>query len=170
MAKPAPSASPFGAATTRAIVAGIGCRRGAAAAEIIALIEAAFAAAGQSPSLLIALASLDRKSVEPGLLAAAAYFGVPLKTFSAGALTASCASVSTKIQALVGASSVAEAAALRAGTLLTPKLKSAHATCALAATGPDFDLASFGQTAPGNTPASTASMAASRSLTSNAGP
>jgi cobalamin biosynthesis protein CbiG len=170
MAKSAPSASPFDAAAKRSIVAGIGCRRGVAGTEIVALVEAAFAAAGQSASLLIAIASLDRKAAEPGLLAAVAYFGVPLRTFDVGALTAPGASVSNKIHALVGTSSVAEAAALRAGPLLTPKLKSAHATCALAFTGPDFDLARFGQGVPGNAPASTATIAASRSLTSNAGP
>lgn len=170
MAKPAPSASPFDAAAKRSFVAGIGCRRGVAAAEIIALVEDAFAAANQSASALVAIASLDRKAGEPGLLAAAAYFGVPIKTFTATELTASGASVSSKIEALVGASSVAEAAALRAGTLVMPKLKSARATCALALAGPGFDLASFGQSVPGITPASTASIAASRSLTSNAGP
>ncbi|MDB5528816.1 MAG: cobalt-precorrin hydrolase [Devosia sp.] len=170
MAKPAPSASGFDAATTPPIVVGIGCRRGVAVDEIIALVEDAFATANQSVSLLVAIASLDRKAAEPGLVAAAAYFRIPLRTFTAIELAVSEASVSTKIQTLVGTPSVAEAAALRAGSLLTPKLKSAHATCALALTGPDFDLASFGQAAPGNTPASTASMAASRSLTSNAGP
>ena len=170
MAKPAPSASGFDASVVPLIVAGIGCRRGVTSAEIIALVEHAFGAANQSPSLLVALASLDRKAAEPGLLAAAAYFGVPLKTFSASELAVSEASASAKIQALVGISSVAEAAALRAGTLLAPKLKSAHATCALALAGPHFNLASFGQAAPGDMPASTASMAASRSLTSNAGP
>jgi cobalt-precorrin 5A hydrolase/precorrin-3B C17-methyltransferase len=170
MAKPAPSVSGFDAAATPSIVAGIGCRRGVASAEIIGLVEHAFAAVGQSPSLLAAIASLDRKADEPGLLAAAAYFGVPLRTFIAGELSVSETGVSPKVQALVGTSSVAEAAALRAGTLLAPKLKSAHATCALALAGPHFDLASFGQAAPGNMPASTASIAASRSLTSNAGP
>ena len=170
MAKPAPSASGFDAAAKPSVVAGIGCRRGVAAAEIITLVEDAFAAASQSVSLLVTIASLDRKAVEPGLLAAAAYFGVPLRTFTASELAVSDASVSPKVQTLVGTSSVAEAAALRAGALLTPKLKSAHATCALAVTGPHFDLASFGQPIAGNTPASTASIAASRSLTSNAGP
>ena len=170
MAKPAPSVPGFGTAATPSIVAGIGCRGGVASAEIIALIERAFAAANQSASVLVALASLDRKAAEPGLLAAAAYFGVPLRTFIASELAVSEARVSPQVQALVGTSSVAEAAALRAGSLLTSKLKSAHATCALALAGPHFDLASFGQAAPGNAPVSTASMAASRSLTSNAGP
>ncbi|MET3900530.1 cobalamin biosynthesis protein CbiG [Devosia sp. UYZn731] len=170
MAKPAPSASPFDVAANHSIVAGIGCRRGVTAAEIITLVEHALATANRSPSTLIAIASLDRKAAEPGLLAAAAYFGIPLRTFNAAQLTASGIVASSKIHALVGTSSVAEAAACRAGALISSKLKSASATCALSATGPDFDLSSFGQAGPGNAPASTASIAASRSLTSIAGP
>lgn len=169
MAKSAPSASGFDAATL-SIVAGVGCRRGVVAAEIITLVEDALAAASQSASSLVAIASLDRKADEPGLLAAAAHFGVPFRTFSAAELTASGAPASAKIQTLIGTSSVAEAAALGAGSLLAPKLKSAMATCALAVTGSHFDLASFGQAVPDTTAASTASIAASRSLTSNAGP
>jgi cobalamin biosynthesis protein CbiG len=170
MAKPDPSASGFDAAPMRAIIAGIGCRRGVAAAEIIALIESACAAAGQTSSMLVAIASLDRKGDERGLLEAATCLGVPLRTFSAAELEEAGASGSSRVEALVGTSSVAEAAALRAGALLAPKLKSAHATCALAMAGADFDLAGFGQAVGGSAPASTASMAASRSLTSNAGP
>ncbi len=166
MAKPAPSASVLDVPAVTSIVAGIGCRRGADAAEIIALLEHALAAANCSASTLAALASLDRKADEPGLLAAAAYFGVPLRTFATSELSAPEATVSAKVHALVGTSSVAEAAARRAGPLIAPKLKSARVTCALAATGPDFDLDTFGQAAP----ASTASIAASRSPTSNAGP
>jgi cobalt-precorrin 5A hydrolase/precorrin-3B C17-methyltransferase len=170
MAKPVPPAPVIDAPAVPSIVAGIGCRRGADADEIIALLEHALAAADCSASALVALASLDRKADEPGLLAAAAYFCVPLRTFAPGELNTTGTMVSATVRALVGTSSVAEAAARRAGPLIAPRLKSARVTCALAATGPDFRLGAFGQAVPGMAPASTASIAASRSLTSNAGP
>jgi len=163
------SSSRRDAADKPMIVAGIGCRHGTDAAEIIALIEKALATTGRTAAALLALASLDRKAGEPGLLAAAAYFGIPFRTFSADELAGSAAG-SARVYALVGTSSVAEAAAARAGRLILSKLKSSRVTCALAMTEGDFELANFGQGFAANVPASTASIAASRSLTSNAGP
>jgi cobalamin biosynthesis protein CbiG len=145
------------------IVAGIGCRRGTTAEEIVGLIQAALDIAGFQPSALLAIATLDRKATEPGLLAAAGQFGIPVRTFAAAQLAHAPAPAAPAIEALIGVHSVAEAAAGRAGPLILAKQKSAHATCALAIIGPGFDLASFGQF-------STAATAASRSLTSSAGP
>ena len=169
MAKPVRSASSFDAAASPSIVAGIGCRRGADAAEIIALVEGALLAAGRPSSALVALASLDRKADEPGLVAAAMYFGVRVRTFTADELVNAVAG-SPVVHALVATPSVAEAAAIKAGPLILRKIKSAHVTCALAATDANFDPSRFGQAVPGTAPASTATIAASRSLTSNAGP
>lgn len=168
MAKPAPPASLRDAPDPVPIIAGIGCRRGASADEIMALLEAALAAAGSSAQSLLAIATLDRKADEPGLLEAAAAFGVPLRSFAAEALASG--DTPSKIRTLVGVPSVAEAVAKKAGPLLLPKQKSASVTCALAACAPDFDLETFGQAVAGGASASTASIAASRSLTSNAGP
>ena len=170
MAKSAPLGSGLEVPQSPAIVAGVGCRRGTGADEIVALVEAALAAAGASPQALVAIGTLDRKAAEPGLLAAAARLGVPLRTFSADQLAASGDQASSKIQALVGVLSVAEATALRAGPLLLSKLKSARATCALSVARPDFDLALFGQAMLGGAPVSMATIASSRLLTSSAGP
>ncbi|MEO8686245.1 MAG: cobalamin biosynthesis protein, partial [Devosia sp.] len=63
------------------IVAGIGCRRGTSAEEIVGLIHAALDIAGFQTSALLAIATLDRKATEPGLLAAAGQFGIPVRTF-----------------------------------------------------------------------------------------
>lgn len=169
MIRPTPSAPAGDAAQAAVIIAGIGCRRGAGAAEIIALLTNSLIAAGMSADALAAIATLDRKADEPGLLATAAYFGVPLKTFAASRLALGEPHAATKIHALVGTHSVAEAAAGLAGALLLPKQKSAHATCALALADADFELARFGQDV-GKAPLATASIAASRLLTSNAGP
>ena len=145
------------------IVAGIGCRRDTSAEEIVGLIQAALDSVGLDVTALRAIATLDRKATEPGLLAAAARLGIPVRTFAAAQLAVAPTAAAPHIEALVGVHSVAEAAAQLAGHLILAKRKSAHATCALAAVGAGFDLASFGQL-------STAATAASRSLTSNAGP
>jgi cobalamin biosynthesis protein CbiG len=145
------------------IVAGIGCRRGTSAAEIVGLVEAALDTAGLQASDLLAIATLDRKAAEPGLLTAAGQFGIPVRIFAAAQLAVVPTPTAPAVEALVGVHSIAEAAAQLAGRIILAKQKSTHATCALAAVGPEFDLASFGQP-------STAATAASRSLTSNAGP
>ena len=150
------------------IVAGIGCRRGTNAAEIIGLIKAALDTAGLQPSALLAIATLDRKAAEPGLLAAAARLGIPVRTFGAAQLAVASTGAAPHVEALVGVHSVAEAAAQLAGRLILAKRKSPHATCALAAVGAVFDLASFGQGVVVSP--SIAATAASRSLTSSAGP
>lgn len=155
---------------TRRIVAGIGCRRGVDGAEIIALICASLAHGKLDATCIVALASVARKADEPGLVAAAAHFGVPLKTFSAAQLALAQAPASAKTLSFVGTPNVAEAAACQAGALIVPKQKSAHATCALAAISPHLDLAGFGQMSRDTAPLSSADMAASTLLTSNAGP
>ena len=60
------------------IVAGIGCRRGAAAAAIEQSIEAALSECGLERSKLRALATAAEKSDEPGLREAAARLSLPL--------------------------------------------------------------------------------------------
>jgi cobalamin biosynthesis protein CbiG len=83
---------------------------------------------------LVALATVDRRAEEPCMLAAAAHFGVPLRTFAADELAAVDVPTPSDVVARhVGTPSVAEAAALLSGTrLLVPKTRSEHATCAVA--------------------------------------
>lgn len=121
------------------LIAGIGLRPGTQAQEITECLEQALAAAGLSESAVRRIATLQARVGEPGLEAVAlrlgcAITGIPdeaLKGFEAG-----CATRSTRISALYGVGSVAEAAALAAagpgGRLILPRIATARVTCALA--------------------------------------
>nr|WP_202555803.1 precorrin-3B C(17)-methyltransferase [Streptomyces sp. SID4950] len=119
------------------LVVGVGASRGAPADEVLALIRDALAEAGLSARSVAELATVDAKSREPGLLAAAERLGVPLVTHPAGELArVEVPNPSAAPLAAVGTPSVAEAAALLGGgELLVPKRKSAAspamATCAV---------------------------------------
>jgi cobalt-precorrin 5A hydrolase len=123
------------------IVAGVGCRRGAAAPEIEAAILTALVRAGVARADLTAIATGNTKKSEPGIAAAAAKLGVTLTVVSDDELKAAGERVATRsdrVLALTGAPSLAEAAALAAAgpsaRLLSSRLVVGPATCALAAT------------------------------------
>jgi cobalamin biosynthesis protein CbiG len=125
------------------IVAGIGCRRGAGAADIEAAIRAALARAGIAPDALDAIATIEKKQDESGIAAAAAKLGLDVVVISEAELTTAnerIATRSNRVLALTGVPSVAEAAALAAAgpsaRLLSPRLALGGATCALAASEP----------------------------------
>ena len=115
------------------LVAGIGCRRGAAPEAILAAVALALRQAGREDVTL--LATIAAKRDEPGIAAAAAALAVPLEIVEDAAaqptLTESAAS-----RAATGLGSVAEAAALAAAgpgaRLLAPRIATGGATCALA--------------------------------------
>jgi len=111
------------------LVAGVGCSLGCPPGELLDLIAATL-----PEGELVALATVDRRASEPAMLAAAAHFGVPLRTHPAHALAAVAVPTPSAVVARhVGTPSVAEAAALLSGTrLLVPKTRSEHATCAVA--------------------------------------
>ncbi|MFF7647615.1 precorrin-3B C(17)-methyltransferase [Streptomyces canus] len=119
------------------LVVGVGASKGAPAEEVWELIEGSLREAGLSAKSVAALATVDAKAEEPGIVAAAGRLGVPLVTYSAEELAAvEVPNPSDAPLAAVGTPSVAEAAALvRGGELLVPKRKSAAtpamATCAV---------------------------------------
>ena len=115
------------------LVAGVGCSRGASAGEILNLLDSAFREAGLSRKSIAALASIDVKSDEAGLLEAADALGVPLRFLSAGELAAvEVPNPSPVVAGAVGTPSVAEAAVLASGAeLLLEKRKSKNATVAI---------------------------------------
>ncbi|MGW4227294.1 precorrin-3B C(17)-methyltransferase [Streptomyces bauhiniae] len=119
------------------LVVGVGASKGAPVEEVLGLIEEALREAGLSVRSVAELATVDAKSEEPGIVAAADRLGVPLVTYPADELAAvSVPNPSDAPLAAVGTPSVAEAAALRqGGELLVPKRKSAAtpamATCAV---------------------------------------
>jgi cobalt-precorrin 5A hydrolase len=124
------------------IVAGVGCRKGTAAAEIEAAIAAALARAGLGIAAVQLIATSAAKGSEPGIAAAANSIGVPLVVVAHDDLAAAgerAVTRSERILALTGVSSVAEAAALAAGgpaaRLIAPRIAVGRATCALADSG-----------------------------------
>jgi cobalt-precorrin 5A hydrolase/precorrin-3B C17-methyltransferase len=132
----------------KTLVAGIGAERGVAAAEIIALITETLSTRNLAPASLAALATLDLKSDEAAFHTAAEHFGVPLRLFTAAELSAERARLqhpSAIVEAETGTPGVAEAAALKAGTLLVPKRKSRRATCAIGRAPAPIDAGTFGR-------------------------
>jgi cobalt-precorrin 5A hydrolase len=124
------------------IVAGIGCRKGASAAAISAVIADALARAGLGTQALDLVAAPESKGGEQGVAAAAAALGVPLMLVAKADLEAAGARTQTRserVLALIGVPSVAEAAALAAGgpaaRLILPRITVGVATCALAVGG-----------------------------------
>ena len=65
------------------LVIGLGCRQGCSAEHLRALIEHSLGKAGISLSEISALASIDTKQHEPGLLQVAAHLNLRLEVFSA---------------------------------------------------------------------------------------
>lgn len=125
-----------------AVVAGIGFRRQAQAAEIEALIRRALAAAETDPAALCAIATALDRAGEAAIRAAADAFGLEPTGFDADSLSACDAAVRTRsprIEALRGVGCLCEAAALAAagpgGRLILARISSASVTCALAFRG-----------------------------------
>lgn len=120
-------------------VAGIGCRKGVAAGDVLAAIDAALVDNGLSRAALDALATVPLKRDEPALLRASGALGLALlvpsqseiDTAAARAMTRSAAS-----QAVAGTRSVSEVAALAAAgpnaRLLAARRIVGRVTCAIA--------------------------------------
>ncbi|WP_211233174.1 cobalamin biosynthesis protein [Solirubrobacter soli] len=114
------------------LVVGAGCSLGCAPEELAALVDETL---DGLDGIVVAVASVDRRSTEPCVVALAERFGVPLRTFGAAELKRVVVPTpSPVVLTHVGTPSVAEAAALLAtrGSLIVPKRRSAHATCAIA--------------------------------------
>jgi cobalt-precorrin 5A hydrolase len=119
----------------RSLIAGVGCHKGAPAAEILGFLQEVFRQAGLSLFSLKALATIAAKKDEPGLKDAARRLNVELLWFTAEELEqVPVPHPSAQAARHVGAKSVSEAAALKAGQgeLLVPKRKSANVTVAVA--------------------------------------
>ncbi|MEV4739131.1 cobalamin biosynthesis protein [Streptomyces sp. NPDC049555] len=119
------------------VYVGVGARRGVGADEVLALIARTVREADKAAAV-VALATVDAKADEPGIVAAARHLGVPLLTYPATALAArpGPGRPSPAALAAVGVPGVAEAAALTAAgegaVLLVGKRISPRATCAVA--------------------------------------
>ena len=123
-------------------VLGLGCERGTPVAEVLALALDALEAANIKCAELAAVASIDSRREEAAILAVAAHFFVPVMFFDAPRLeeeTPRLQNPSEIVFAHVGCHGVAESAALAAvgadAELMLGKIKSAHATAAVARIG-----------------------------------
>lgn len=130
------------------LVVGLGCQRGCPADLLRQLIEQSLQAHGLAIEAITALASIDQKLAEPGLLALAEQLGLPLVFFSAAQLTAFETQLSHRSNiafAHTGCYGVAESCALalsqqlsnRPGELLISRQKNPQATFALAGDAPN---------------------------------
>lgn len=100
----------------RVFAVGIGCRRGILEGQIREAIEALLLQNDIPPEAVFALASIDKKADEPGILAFCRKSGVPFVTFSAEELKRQQGSFfhSDFVEAAVGVDNVCERAAAAA--------------------------------------------------------
>jgi cobalt-precorrin 5A hydrolase len=120
---------------------GIGCNRGTTAAEIEQVVARELQRLELSPKSLAAIGSATAKQDEQGLLAYAKGAGLPLFFFDSATLNGVTvpSPPSTVVQKAIGATGVAEPAALLAagvGRLLLKKVKSGNVTLAIAEESP----------------------------------
>ncbi len=121
----------------RDLVLGIGCSRGATAADIEALAKEALRQIPASFESVAEVVSVDLKADEPGLLEFVQRWHLPLRFFSAEELArVQTPNPSLTVEATVGTGSVAEAGALLAAGaqpgLIVEKRKSGNVTAAIA--------------------------------------
>jgi cobalt-precorrin 5A hydrolase len=125
------------------LVVGLGCQRGCELQALLDLLDAALTEGGIERHRITALASIDRKQDEPGLLALAQILNLPLQCFSAAQLAVYEGRLSHRSAvafAHTGCYGIAESAALALAEqlsgaparLLISRKKSARATLALA--------------------------------------
>jgi cobalt-precorrin 5A hydrolase / precorrin-3B C17-methyltransferase len=115
------------------LVAGVGCSRGLGAEEILDLLRRSLADAGLTEKSVAALASIEVKRDEAGLLEAAQMLDVPVYFHPAEALSVvEAPNPSELVREAVGTPSVAEAAVISSSAaLVLEKRKSANATVAI---------------------------------------
>jgi cobalt-precorrin 5A hydrolase/precorrin-3B C17-methyltransferase len=127
------------------LVVGVGASRGVTADEVEQLVDAALQ--GLSPLSVTAVATVDAKADEAGVVEACRRRGWPLVTYPAPALAVvDVPNPSEQPREVLGTPSVAEAAALlhSGGDLVVEKTKSAMATVAVARRRPRGRVALVG--------------------------
>ncbi len=122
------------------LVAGMGCNRGTNVEEMRDLLVETFVKNALAISSLRAIATVDLKADEPGLLALAESLNVTVTIFTRDRLKTveQVPTPSAMVEKHIGVKSVCEAAALLAtnrGQLIVPKQKTTNVTLAVAADG-----------------------------------
>lgn len=120
-------------------VVGIGCRKGVATADVLALIDAVLAERGLSRNCLDALATVPLKWNERALVEAAGRLGLPLRIPTAAQMdaamvnTLTCSAASLAATGMPSASEVAALAAAGSNArLLAARRIGGGITCAIA--------------------------------------
>ncbi|MFZ5647316.1 MAG: cobalt-precorrin 5A hydrolase [Bacillota bacterium] len=123
----------------RNIVVGVGCKKGAGTGDIIREIKVSLNIAGRSPLCVRALATINDKTSENGLIEASGILGVPLLGFGPGEINGAIEKYGLKksdfVMKKMGVGGVCEPAAMlacRNGRLLAPKRKAKGITVAVA--------------------------------------
>lgn len=119
----------------KALVLGIGCRRGTSKAQILTAIEALFTQHGLDPRAIKACASITLKADEQGLVEACAHLGLPLVFHTPEALAALTGefTASPFVQHITGVDNVCErSAAMGGGRIIIKKTAREGVTLALA--------------------------------------
>mgnify|MGYP005899688189 FL=1 len=124
----------------RVISLGIGCRKGVSASAIEQIVREALDRAGLPLTAVNAVASIDIKKDEPGLVSFCAAHGLPLAVYSAEELNAAPGefTASEFVKSTVGVDSVCERAAVvnaGNGTIIARKYAKNGVTAAFAAGG-----------------------------------
>lgn len=119
------------------LIAGMGCNRGTDMAEMLGLLTETLDDHGLNILSLAALASVDIKQDEDGLLSLAEKLGVPLNFYSRNELkqVENIENPSKMVEKHIGVKSVCEAAAIlatRGGRLIVPKKNTKNVTVAIA--------------------------------------
>jgi cobalt-precorrin 5A hydrolase len=121
------------------IVAGIGCKRGTSSEEIVSLISVALATHDIAREKLDAIATETLKADEAGIADAARQLAVcvvPCPLPDLDGIADQVITRSSRVQAIKGVPSIAEASALLAAghnaRLLGARVAAANATCAIA--------------------------------------
>ncbi|MEW5736714.1 MAG: cobalamin biosynthesis protein [Thermodesulfobacteriota bacterium] len=134
-------AGPFGPRTLvlrpRSLCVGMGCRKGVPGEELKEFLETVFNARGLSVRSILCLATADIKAEEPGMLWLAGRLNANLRLFTSRELAQveNVPTPSLMVERYLGASSVCEAAAMKAANAkkcLITKTKSGKATLAVA--------------------------------------
>jgi cobalt-precorrin 5A hydrolase len=127
----------------RTVVVGVGCRRGVSARTVLAAVGRALRFAGVSRRSLLALATVDLKAEEPGLVSAVARLRCPLLVFGRREVARMLSedgqlARSARVQARIGVGGVCEPCArlgAGGGSLIWPKTAYRGVTVAVARAG-----------------------------------
>lgn len=121
----------------KTVIVGVGCRKGRAEEDIENAVRDALRKAGIFPQAVSAVASIDLKAEEPGLVGLAGKLGVPFRIFSAEELSCTQGDFTPSdfVRSVTGVDNVCERAAVAAagqGRLILKKRKYEGVTVAAA--------------------------------------